>query len=109
MFKLSEKYVFHIPLFKYSDDKLIKLDIDDILDDLINQFNRESFDSFYIINAKSYYKKRSFDEILITMFASSDKSPKNIFINWFENNNSILKQESFAYEINNELIIHELD
>ena len=35
MDKLDEKYVFHIPFFKYENEKLIPLDIENIVDDLL--------------------------------------------------------------------------
>ena len=39
---------------------------------------------------------------------SSEPQPDDIFSQWFIDNNDELKQESFAYERNNELIIEEL-
>lgn len=51
-----------------------------------------------------------FEEVLITIFTSDtlEPQPDKLFIEWFKEHNDELKQESFAYEKNNELIIEEL-
>lgn len=116
MLILDNKYVFHIPLYKYADNKLIKLNIDDIVANLADQLNKEGYESLYITKVKSHYKSRSFDEILITIFISqkrvSDNKqelPDKIFKKWFKQNNHILQQESYAYEHNNSMIIESLE
>lgn len=115
MLILDEKYVFHIPLYKYVDNKLIVLDIEDILDNLTEQLDNEGYESLYITKVKSYYKSRCFDELLITLFISqkrvSDNKqefPDKIFKRWFKQNNHILQQEAYAYEHNNSMIIESL-
>lgn len=45
MIELDTKCVFHIPLYKFIDDELILIDIDEILDDLIGQFIENGYDS----------------------------------------------------------------
>lgn len=107
MITLSDKYVLHIPCYKYENDKLISLKTDQIIDSLIKELEDNGFSSLYMTNVKGYYKKRCFDEILITIFSYNDKHPNIIFRNWFIKNNNVLKQESFAYEHNNNLIIEE--
>lgn len=106
MHKLDKKYVFHIPLYKFKDEELIKLSIDNLLDDLIDDLG---VDSLYITKAKSYYKSRCFDELLLTLFVSCDENPEEIFKNWFRKNNHILGQEAFAYECQNQMHIFRLD
>ena len=105
--ELTEKYVFHIPLYKYVDDELVAIEIDDVLDELIFKLCESGFDGMYMAKVKSFYRSRCFDEILITIFASSSL-PLEIFEEWFRNNNDILGQEAFAYEYANTMIIHEL-
>ena len=107
MIELDDKYVFHIPLYRCEDNELILIEMDDILDDLINQFHQNGFEGMYITQVKSYYRTRLYDEILITIFASG-KSPVEIFEGWFRKNNDVLLQESFAYETENRLIICDL-
>lgn len=107
MIELDKKYVFHVPLYKYVDDELVLIDIDDVLDDLINQFHSNGFDSLYMTKIKSYYRKRLYDEILITIFACGD-SPICVFEKWFRKNNDVLCQEAFAYETGCRMVIREL-
>ena len=107
MIELTEKYVFHIPLYKYVDDELVAIEIDNLLDDLISDLSENGFENFYMTKAKAHYKSRCFDELLITVFTSSN-SPAGIFEEWFRNNNDILGQEAFGYECANSMIIHEL-
>ncbi len=111
MIELDTKCVCHIPLYKFIDDELILIDIDEILDDLIGQFSENGYDSLYMTKVKGVYKSREFDELLITIFTSSNQnkeSPEIIFKKWFMENNDILEQEAFAYEWNNSLFIEEI-
>ena len=108
MIELDEKYVFHIPLYKYVDGKLVRIEIDEILNDLIILFHQNGFDSLYMTKIKSYYKARLYDEILLTIFSSA-KSPVAIFEEWFRINNDLLGQEAFAYEIGDRMIIFEFE
>lgn len=104
MIELNKKCVLHIPLYKYIDDELILIEIDDLLDDLISQLDVESL---YITKVKSVYKKRIYDEILITIF-SDDDAPVMDFRRWFVQNNNQLEQESFAYEIGDRMIVEKI-
>lgn len=105
---LNRKFVFHIPLYKHVSGNLVQIDIDDILEELMMEFNENGFDSFYITRIDSYYKTRRFEEMLITIF-SNDDEPCGIFEEWFRKNNDTLCQEAFAYEIGNEMMITDLD
>lgn len=105
--ELDCKYVLHIPLCRWENDRLRSLDVDEQINDLINQLEVNGFDSFYITKVESYYKSRKYDELLITIFAGTEESPQEIFKDWFSKNNDVLGQEAFAYELNNKLIIKE--
>ena len=106
--ELESKYVFHIPLHKYEDGKLVLIEIEDVLDDLIAQFHQKGFDGLYMTKVKSMYKARLYDEILITVFTTPQKSPLGIFKDWFRKNNHILAQEALAYENDGKLTIEKL-
>ncbi len=111
--ELDKKYVFHIPLYKYVDNELIALDMDDIIDELIMQFSEKGYDSLYMSMVKGYYKTRCFDEIIITLYVSSEflekhEFPESIFKEWFRKNNELLGQEEFAYECGNKMHIEKL-
>ena len=100
--RLDTRYVLHVPLSKITDGKLVSIEIDDVLEELTCQL-----ESFYITRVESCYNSRDFDEILITVF-SCDGKIEETFKKWFIKNNSILGQEAFAYEKNNELVIEEV-
>ena len=108
MIELGEKYVFHIPMYRYADDELVPIELDDLLDDLVLKLGYDGFDSMYVTKAKSFYKSRCFDELLLTIFSSSS-SPEDIFKKWFREKNDILGQEAFAWECGNSLFIESLD
>lgn len=111
MIKLDEKYVLHLPIHKFENEKITTININNALDDLINLLNINQYHSFYINKVNGHYKTRSFDEILITIFTSSQEEkikPGELFIKWFKNNNNLLKQESVAYEYNNNMYIEEM-
>ncbi len=109
MVKLDEKYIFHIPLFKYADDKLIEIEIVDLIEDLMDQFSQNGHDNLYVTKVKGYYKSRCYDELLITLFVcKSSHPPEEIFQNWFKKHNEILGQEAFAYEYNNRMFIEKI-
>ncbi len=101
---LEEKFVLHIPLYRHVDGNLESLEIDMLLDGLIERLDCESF---YISRVVSYYKSRSYDEMLITIFADDDEVGE-VFKRWFRLNNHILGQESFSYEHNDRMIIEKL-
>lgn len=107
-----DKFVFHIPLYKYVNGELIAIDIDDVLNDLFDDFKNNGHGSAYFTNVKSLYKSKIFDEVLITIFTSSEaiskKTPENIFKEWFIKNNNVLQQEAFAYECGNSMFIEDL-
>lgn len=106
MLVLEEKYVLHIPSYKYVEGQLKPIVSDRYIDKLIRELNDNGYHSFYRTEVKGYYKKRCFDEILITIFTSKEntnKKPSTLFVEWFREYNHILKQESIAYEYNNSL------
>ena len=105
MKELDKKYVFHIPLYRFEEGELIKLEIDDVLDDLIARLN---CDGLYITRVRSFYKSRCFDELLVNLFVSGSEKPEEIFKEWFRTNNEILGQESFSYECGNRMFIFDL-
>ena len=109
MIELDKKYVFHIPLCRYGDGELREIDIDGVLDELIGLFNENGFDSLYVTKVKGHYRSRCFDELLLTLFSSSDENPEGIFIDWFERNNDVLGQEAFGWECGNRMYISRLD
>ena len=110
MITLDKRYVFHIPSFKFVNCTLVPISIEDSINQIIDELAKNGYDSLYITHAKGYYRTRCFDEILITLFTSDEnkKLPEVIFKEWFLKNNNILKQEAFAYEINNEMFIEEI-
>lgn len=108
MIELNQKFVLHVPLYKCLDGELVRIKIDDLLDDLIRELNEGGFEDFYLTRAKAHYKKRCFDEVLLTIFSSS-RSPEAIFEKWFKNNNDALGQEAFAWEMGNSLFIESLN
>ena len=111
MIELDTKYVFHIPIYKYIKGSLILIEYEEILDDLIDSFNQNGYDSLYLTKVRGFYKSREFDELLITIFISSNQdneSPEAIFKEWFMENNDILEQEAFAYECNGSMFIEEI-
>ena len=105
---LDVKYVFHIPLYKFTQDRLSPLKGDEIIDDLISKLSESGFDSLYMTRVKSCYRARLYDEILITLFTTDDRAPEAIFAGWFMKNNKMLEQEEFAYEKGDRMIIGRL-
>lgn len=110
---LEEKYVFHIPLYKYENGELLPIDISDILDDLIRDFTVNGYENLYVVNAKGYYRSRRFDEKLIVMYISSKASknkplPHEIFEKWFKDNNGRLRQEALGYEHNDRMFVERI-
>lgn len=109
MIKLDNKYVLHIPIHKYENKELTSINIEKPIEELISKLNDEGYTSFYKTKITGYYENRRFDEIIFTIFTESDDDKVcMVFREWFNDNNSTLKQESFAYEHNNSLIIETL-
>lgn len=111
MIELDKKYVFHIPVHRFETEtgQVVNIDMEILLDELVYMLNKEGYHSFYMSDVKGFYKNRSFDELLITIFVGNDDTRAcDIFKEWFKKNNNMLKQESFAYECNNKLFIEEI-
>lgn len=106
MVELDKKYVFHIPLYKYADGDLVRIDIGDAFDELTRLL--EGY-NFYTVHAEGHYKSRSFDELLLILFATDFEKPEEIFVRWFRDNNDVLEQEALAYECGNAMFIENLD
>lgn len=108
MNKLNTKITLHIPEYFHDETGLIPIP-EDILHKLYIQLQNAKYD-FYITTAETYYKNRTYTTKLITSYTTdNDKTPINIFKQWFNDNNNKLKQESYAYEYNNTLYIEELE
>ena len=107
---LDTKYVLHIPTHKFENERITIINMKKCISDLESRLEQNGYQSFYKTKIEGHYKSRSFDEILITVFTTrkTEPQPDDIFSQWFRDNNDELKQESFAYERNNELIIEEL-
>ena len=108
LMELECRFVLHIPLSRWENGEVVRLEVDDEIGDLIDCLEAGGFDSFYITRVESRYRSRTYDELLITIFAGKDKNPSEIFRNWFYRYNHILGQEAFAFELNNRLIIENL-
>lgn len=111
MRELNQKYVLHIPLYKFKDNKLTEIDMEDVLNELIGELVKNSYTSFYTQKIKSHYNSRTFDELIITVFSSKDnrKPVEEIFSEWFLKNNLILGQEEYAYEHNSTLNVEKIE
>lgn len=104
---LKNKYVLHIPACKCVGGNLEPLDIGEILDGLYRELERNGIDSFYVTKVEGHYLSRAFDEVLVTVFASS-AAVDEIFRQWFNQNNHILCQEAFSYEHANRMVVEKL-
>lgn len=107
--KLDKKYVLHIPLAKMDEDKLVSLEIDDILSNLFDLLSKKGFDVFYVSKVQGHYAENVYDQLLVTVFtASENEDVGEIFRGWFIDNNDILGQMEFAYEFCGVLFVEKL-
>lgn len=108
---LNEKYVLHIPLYKFTEKELILIEIEDILEDLISRLAENGYENLYIVEAEGYYKSRRYTEKLITIFTSTSNQPlpDEIFRDWFNDHNDVMGQEALAFEHNNRLFVEKLE
>ena len=104
MLVLDRKYVFHLPLYRFEDGDLVKIDCG-VVRDLIDSLDQHSL---YITKVRSHYRNRSYDELLLTLFTSGDDKPEEVFRRWFRQNNDVLGQESFAFELDGKMYIEKL-
>lgn len=107
---LSNKIVLHIPEKAWINEELIDIPVKKSIKSLMKMLS--DYD-FYSQRIKSHYKNKKYPETIITIFCNDGADDIiggtddiiNIFIKWFKDNNDILKQESYAYELNNSLYI----
>lgn len=109
---LDTRYVFHIPLCKYQNNKLIpigeKKNIRQIIDSLLNRLTAAGYFGMYILDAEGVYKERRYNEKLIILYTETGQNPELVFEEWFAANNDILKQECYSYEKTGKMIIKNL-
>lgn len=103
------KLTLHIPLYSWNGE-LTPIDAESFKEKLIARFKVIGIDSFYFTSATGYYKGRGYNEALLTVFCEKDKAERvvEIFKQVYNENNHIMKQESFAYEMNGVLYVVEL-
>ena len=103
--------VFHIPEKAWQQDRLEDIDVDFAVDKLAQSLNTAGTDSFYTQEVTGYYKGRHYPEQIMVVFCDdTDKATvlADIFTRWFRENNGILRQEAFSYELNGALFVEEL-
>ncbi len=106
---LPEKFTVHIPHYRWNG-KPEPIDYQAFIRQLAEGLESLGIDSFYTTPATGYYKGRSYDETLLTLFCTADVADAvaGVIENLFRTNNHLLQQEAFAFERNGVLWVGEL-
>ncbi len=102
----SEKLTLHIPHYKW-DGKLIPIDYLYFTQKIIGRLAEIGIDGCYSVAVTGYYKGRSYDEDLLTVYCKNDQVDKavNIFRQSYGDTNDTMQQECFAYEYNDKMYV----
>ncbi len=102
--------ILHIPHYKW-DGKLISIDYLSFTKRIISRLAETGIEGGYRIAAKGYFKGRSYDEDLLTVYCTDDQAEKvvSIFRQVYNEANDIMQQECFAYEHNGKMYVVSLE
>ncbi len=105
---LPEKLTVHIPRYHWTGG-LEPIDYPAFIRQLAEGLESLGIDSFYTTPATGYYKGRSYDETLLTLFCKTDvdNAVAGVIENLFRTNNHLLQQEAYAFERNSVLWVGE--
>lgn len=106
----SEKLILHIPAVCFLNDELKTVDASGFRTQLEADLHEIGIDGWYELQSTGHYQNLSYSQTLMVVFCSRQKARSVImtFYKEFEQHNTELRQESFAYERNGALNIIEL-
>lgn len=104
---LTEKLVFHVPVFCFKDGELLTVNTEGFDKQLSSFLVDAGIDSWYTTTCTGHYAGRSYGQRLWTVFCTSEQAEKAIaaFRTAFEQHNSELMQEAYAYEHNGQMTV----
>ena len=105
----TEKLVLYVPCYAWDGEKLIDIDYRSFEVDLYEAFEQIGLVSWSCQHSRGVFKGREYDQETLTIF--SDETLKSNIIAEFKRllkiYHSELRQEAYAYEDNNSLVIIE--
>lgn len=105
---LKRKAVLHIPQMAWENGELVDIDLAGALEELLENLAEAGVTSLYQTQATGYYKGRSYPEMLFTVFGIAETTAAvHIFEAWNKKHKGILKQEAFAYELDERLFVYQ--
>ncbi len=95
----SEKLTLHIPHFRW-DGSLIPVDYLSFMRDVVSRLEGAGIEGCYAVTATGYYKGRSYEEDLLSVCCAREQADTvvSIFTQAYVAGNTVMRQESFAYE-----------
>lgn len=103
---IKNKVVIHLPHKAWVDNQFIDINYSNCRENLLAFLQEFNINGFYITNVLGFYKNRSYNEELITLFYEKiNKNFKNLLIDWAKEWKIKLYQEAFAIEFNDTLKI----
>lgn len=105
---LKRKAVLHIPQMALENGELVDIDLAGALEELLANLAEAGVTSLYQTQATGYYNGRSYPEALFTIFGVAETTAAvHIFTAWNKEYKGILKQEAFAYELDDRLFVYQ--
>ena len=98
------KFIIHIPCKKYVNGNLLDNGYDKCIDVMANKLADIGVHGWYLLDAQGYYKGRIYGEKLMVVFHSGDEVAE-VFKQTCNELDKELRQEAYAYEKDNELIV----
>lgn len=101
----KDKIVFHIPQKTWIEGEMLDIyGLEEAEEKLFAMLCDGGVTSFYLTEATGYYNGRHYPETLLTVFGNTHYASK-AFEHWCEAYQSILRQETYAYELDGKLVV----
>ena len=100
---IRDKVVLHLPKFKYQE-QLIAVYDKPFREELFSKLREGGYDSWYLQSIMSTYEGREFGEDILTIYGDAGTIVE-IFKDTVKNNHDELGQNSYVYEVGNELYL----
>ena len=106
---MNQKFSFHIPKVAYVNEEYIPIHYEKFEDSLGKKLKEIGITAWYIISSSGFYQGRCYPQNIMVVYCDETKVVlvSEIYKKVCQDMAGVMKQEQFAYEFNDELMIFE--
>ena len=106
---MNQKFSFHIPKVAYVNEEYIPIHYEKFEDALGMKLKEMGIIAWHTLSSTGFYKDRCYPQDIMVIYCDESEAVaiSDIYKNVCKEMTEAMKQEQFAYEFNDELIIFE--